>query len=230
MNNRSKMEVAPVAEVRPHVIDGIEEYDNPLPRWWLGLFYFTIAFAVVYSVMYPSFWFWPGTTRWTEAKQWEEAIANAPTPVSTPPPVVDLAKMAADPSIVATGQQMFKTYCVVCHGENAEGKVGPPLVPHHWRYGGDSESILTTIRGGRPGGMPVWSKALSEDKIEIVAAYVFSLQNRPFVEDSGAPKTAPGAAPSTAPVGAAPSAAPAAAPSAAPVTASSAAPMGAASP
>lgn len=171
-----------MAEVREHVVDGIEEYDNPLPSWWLYGFYVSIVFAVIYSVMYPSFWFWNGTARWTSSAQYEVMLAGVPKPVVKQ---VDLPKLAADPNVVAAGHELFKTYCVACHGDNAEGKVGPPLVPHKWRYGGDPDSILTTIRGGRPGGMPVWGKVLPEEKIETVAAYVYSLSEGRSAPEAG---------------------------------------------
>ena len=176
-----------VAEIREHVADGIEEYDNPLPAWWLYGFYASIAFALVYAVVYPSLWCWSGTARWTSAGQYDAMVASAPKVAVAK---VDLEKMSADPGVVAKGHEIFKTYCVACHGDNAEGKIGPPLVAHKWRYGGDPDSILTTIRGGRPNGMPTWSKAISDDKIQLVAAYVFSLSHGASAPESG-PSGAP---------------------------------------
>lgn len=192
-----------MAEVKEHVIDGIEEYDNPLPAWWLYGFYLSIAFAIGYAIMYPSLWFWGGTTKWTEVKQYEAAMAAAPKVEAAK---VDLVALAKDTTAVAAGKEIFKTYCVACHGDNAEGKIGPPLTPHKWRYGGDPDSILLTIRGGRPGGMPVWSKALPDEKIQKVAAYVYTLSYGqtgpewpPKAGASGAPATAPSAQPSAGP-------------------------------
>jgi cytochrome c oxidase cbb3-type subunit 3 len=176
-----------VPDIRPHEVDGIQEYDNPLPRWWLYGFYASIAFAIAYAVMYPSLWFWHGTTKWSSAAQYEQIMQNAPKPSVAAAPHVDLEKLAADQATVAAGREIFKTYCVACHGENAEGKIGPPLVPHRWRYGGKPDEILTTIRGGRPGGMPTWGKVLPEEKIETVAAYVFSLSHGESAPDPPSP-------------------------------------------
>lgn len=218
-----------MAELKEHVVDGIEEYDNPLPAWWLYGFYLSVLFAIGYAILYPSLWFWGGTKQWTATKQYEAAVAAAPKVEAAK---VDLIAMAKDTTAVSQGQEIFKAYCVVCHGENAEGKIGPPLSPHKWRYGGDPDSILLTIRGGRPGGMPVWSKVLPDEKIQKVAAYVYTLsygQTGPEWPPKGAESGAPAAAqaaPSAAPTGA-PLVAPVPAPSTAPANASTAAPAGA---
>lgn len=163
-----------MADIREHVVDGIEEFDNPLPRWWLYGFYLSIAYAIGYSIVYPSLWFWNGTSHWTSTQQYEAAVAAAPKVVAAK---VDLVALSGDPAVVASGKEVFKTYCTACHGDNAEGKIGPPLVAHKWRYGGDPDAILTSIRSGRPGGMPVWSKALPDEKIQQVAAYVYTLSH-----------------------------------------------------
>jgi cytochrome c oxidase cbb3-type subunit III len=186
-----------MADLRPHVVDGIEEYDNPLPRWWLYGFYLSIAFAFFYAIVYPSLWFWNGTAGWTSTAQYEATVQNAPKPAVAAAPV-DLEKMASDANVVAAGKDLFKTYCAACHGDNAEGKIGPPLTPHQWKYGGDPESILTTIRNGRPGGMPVWSKVMTDDKIQTVAAYVYSLSRGQSAPADGKAKTpAPPSTPAT---------------------------------
>lgn len=157
-------------------IDGIQEYDNPMPRWWLNLFYFTIAFAVVYCVMYPSFWFWGGTTGWTQTGQYDAQMQQAGEIYkSAGPESIDLAACATEPDLVAAGKEIFKLRCVPCHGENAEGKIGPSLVDDEWKFGGTSEDVVASISGGRPGGMPPWQKVLGTQGIKEVGAYVWTL-------------------------------------------------------
>lgn len=182
-------------DIRAHSVDGIEEYDNPLPRWWLYGFYLTIGFALVYSVIYPSFWFWGGTSRWSAEKQYASIAASAPKPSTAGSnAAAELPRMAADAQIVAAGRAIFVSNCTPCHGMNAEGKIGPPLVPHRWRYGGDPASILLTIRKGRPGGMPTWGAMMPDDKIITVAAYVYSLSHGQSAPDP-VPSSNPAASP-----------------------------------
>lgn len=163
-------------EVRDHVFDGIEEYDNPLPRWWLFLFYFTIAFAIGYAFVYPTTWFTGGTAGWTQVAQYEAQMAEAakmwPQQATGK---VDLTAYLQDPQKLSAGQKVFTTRCVVCHGANGEGKIGPSLRDAVWKYGGDPTTVVETITKGRPGGMPPWGKILSAEDIKTVASYVLSL-------------------------------------------------------
>ena len=192
-----QLEAIAMNEVRPHVVDGIEEYDNPLPRWWLYGFYLSIVFAFIYAIVYPSLWFWGGSSSWTSAGQYEAIMAAAPKPVETVAKV-DLEKLAADPKVLEAGHELFMAKCTACHGKEAEGGIGPTLKPHKWRYGGKPDDILTTIRKGRKGGMPTWGKVLSEEKIQTVAAYVYSLSHGASDEegakDKAGAKTSKGSA------------------------------------
>lgn len=165
---------------REHVVDGIEEYDNPLPRWWLYLFYLTIAFAGVYCVVYPSTWFWGGTQGWSSSGQYEAAMAEAgkaaPARTATTVSPEEVARMAHDPAALAAGKAVFAKNCAVCHGEKAEGKIGPSLVDGTWLYGSEPSDLLETITNGRPKGMPKWGKLLKPEEIQSVAAFVYSLR------------------------------------------------------
>lgn len=163
------------APVLDHSCDGIEELDNPLPRWWLYLFYFTIVFAFGYAVYYPSFWFWPGTSGWSQEKQWAStAVIKTASAAATD---VSLVEMAAKPEVLEAGKKLFSSNCASCHGNNAEGKIGPCLTDSVWKYGSEDKSILETIRKGRPGGMPAWGSFLKPDQVDSVAAYVHSIGN-----------------------------------------------------
>lgn len=162
------------APILDHSVDGIEELDNPLPRWWLYLFYFTIIFSAGYVVYYPSFWFWPGTSGWSQEKQWSETkiVKTATAAVE-----VSLSALAAKPEVLDAGKKVFMSTCASCHGNNAEGKIGPCLTDSTWKYGNEDKVILETITKGRPGGMPAWGTFLKPDQITSVAAYIHSIGN-----------------------------------------------------
>jgi len=156
--------------------DGIEEYDNPLPNWWLGLFYLCIAWALVYGVHY-HFIAHRSEVQALAAevaeadKRWpREAAAAAAT-------TVDLSE-----ANVEAGEAIFKANCVACHGANMLGGIGPNLLDTVWIHGGTPEEILHTITVGVPEkGMLTWGPILGPAKVAQVAAYVV-VKNREAVE------------------------------------------------
>lgn len=161
---------APLLE---HSADGIQELDNPLPRWWLMMFYVCVAFSVVYCALYPSLPTWPGLRGWSQQKQW----SDSPAPRKSEPGMFDLAALAAQPATLDTGKKLFSNNCVACHGLKAEGKIGPCLTDTAWRYGNTDKDLLTTIRKGRPKGMPAWGTFLKPDEVGAVACYIHSIGN-----------------------------------------------------
>ena len=166
-----------------HSFDGIEEYDNPLPRWWFLLFVSTLVFGAIYLVLYPGLGTWKGLLPgyeggWTEVKQWQREMdrANAEYgPLFAKYAAMPVTEVAKDPQALKMGARMFASYCTVCHGSDAKGSYGfPNLTDHSWRWGGEADTIKTTIMGGRQAGMPAWGAILGEDGVKNVAAYVRS--------------------------------------------------------
>lgn len=151
--------------------DGIEEYDNPLPTWWLGLFYFTIGWAIFYGVNYHF------VAKTSQAAQYdaEVAAAEAAMPVKT-------TQLPTEPTaeLAAAGKEIFATNCVACHGPEAKGvdaagnkTVGPNLTDSEWIHGGTYADIQKTITNGVPEkGMITWGPILGPEKIAKVAAFV----------------------------------------------------------
>ncbi|TBU86190.1 cytochrome-c oxidase, cbb3-type subunit III [Phytopseudomonas dryadis] len=164
-----------------HSFDGIEEYDNPLPRWWFLLFLGTLVFAGAYLALYPGLGNWKGLLPgyedgWTQVAQWEREVSKADElygPIFAKYAAMPLEQVAQEEQALKMGGRLFATYCSICHGSDAKGAVGfPNLTDQHWRWGGDAESIKTSILHGRIGTMPAWGEALGDAGVKNVAAYV----------------------------------------------------------
>jgi cytochrome c oxidase cbb3-type subunit 3 len=150
-----------------HTYDGIEEADNALPLWWLATFFFTVAFGFVYFRLAPS----------TSA---EYASEHASQLMAGGGEVDDdmLVALAQDSGTVQTGAATFQANCVVCHGAQAQGDIGPNLTDDHWLHGGAPTSIYTTVRDGVGArGMPQWGPVLGDRALKSVVAYVLTLRN-----------------------------------------------------
>jgi len=175
---------AKTTETTGHVWDGdLAEYNNPLPKWWLNLFWITIVFSVVYLVLYPGFGNFPGILGWTssEAYATERSALDAKTQqLFDKFQKADVKALAADPEAHALGERLFLNYCSQCHGSAAQGGKGfPNLTDSDWLYGGEPETIKTTITNGRMGVMPALGPALGPDGVKEVVAYVRSLSGLP---------------------------------------------------
>ncbi|WP_313309831.1 cytochrome-c oxidase, cbb3-type subunit III [Stutzerimonas nitrititolerans] len=170
-----------------HSYDGIEEYDNPLPRWWFMLFVATVVFALGYLALYPGLGNWKGLLPgyeggWTQVKEWQREMDRANEqygPLYAKFAAMPVEEVAQDPQALKMGGRLFASNCSVCHGSDAKGAYGfPNLTDHDWLYGGEPETIKTTILGGRQAVMPAWKDVIGEEGIRHVAGYVRSLSGR----------------------------------------------------
>lgn len=172
-------------ELHGHVWDeDLAEYNNPLPRWWIGLFYITIVFSVVYLVMYPGFGSYAGAFAWTSSGQYDVEAKQADTrygPTFSRYLEQGIAVVAADAEARAIGQRLFLNYCAQCHGSDAGGGIGfPSLRDKDWLYGGEPETIKASIMEGRNGVMPALGSVVGgREGAQQVANYVLSLAGRP---------------------------------------------------
>jgi cytochrome c oxidase cbb3-type subunit III len=160
--------------------EGLSELNNPMPRWWMWLFYITIVFGVIYLALYPGLGSFQGKLGWASAGEYQAELKKADEdygPIFAKYQQQDLKVVAADPQAHAIGERLFLTYCAQCHGSDARGNKGfPNLTDKDWLYGGDPEVIKTTILNGRNGMMPSMAAAVGSDKdVEAVAHYVLSL-------------------------------------------------------
>ncbi|MBX8493992.1 cytochrome-c oxidase, cbb3-type subunit III [Pseudomonas cichorii] len=180
-----------------HSFDGIEEYDNPLPRWWFMLFVGTIVFALGYLALYPGLGNWKGMLPgynyadtekqrqfsdgqqgWTGVHEWEKEMARAENrfgPLFAKYAAMPIEDVAKDPQALKMGGRLFASNCSVCHGSDAKGAYGfPNLTDADWRWGGDPQTIKTSILKGRHAVMPAWGEVVGEQGVRDVSAYILT--------------------------------------------------------
>ena len=191
----------------PHTFDGIQELNNPLPRWWVGLFWFTIVIALIYSFAFPNYTSnWNGLLDWTSSEQSVKSKAESKEAAKTSHSQYqremndaeakygqvfkqltydesgtykNIELIAKDPEAVKVGQRLFLQNCAQCHGSDARGSKGfPNLTDDDWLYGGEALAIKETIMKGRTGVMPAWKDILGEQGVKEVATYVLKLSGR----------------------------------------------------
>ena len=147
--------------------DGIQEYDNPLPDWWLGLLWVTIIWSAAYLVHYHFI----ADRSPQKALAAELAAAEERWPEQAPA----AAALVLTEESAEAGEVVYKANCVPCHGAELKGGIGPSLVDDEWIHGGQATDILTIIREGVPArGMVPWQGILSPEQINQVAAYVIT--------------------------------------------------------
>lgn len=164
-----------------HNFDGIKELDNHLPPWWKWLFYFTIAWSVVYLIVYHISDTYP-----LMIQEYDNEVSYADEQIrklkaSQPQEAIDESGMSyvSDVAIIAKGKEVFNTMnCGSCHRADGGGNaIGPNLTDAYWIHGGDIKNVFATIKNGAVDkGMPAWGKSLSPQDVRNVAFYVMSLQ------------------------------------------------------
>jgi len=163
--------------------DDLVELNNPLPRWWLNMFYITLYFSIGYLALYPGLGTFKGFLGWTSTGQYEREIDIADAkygPLFKKFREMPIVAVAADPEARRMGERLFVNYCATCHGSDARGARGfPNLRDNDWLYGGGPDVIQQTILDGRNGVMPAWADALGGDAgVADVTEFVFSLSGR----------------------------------------------------
>lgn len=175
------MGLRPLAEeddlVIDHAYDGIKELDNPTPAWFMGLFYASIVFGVVYLSVYHVFGVGMNQDQEYEKemliaeKEREAFLAGQANNVDEN--TIELDKSA---ETIAGGKAIFDQNCVACHGANGEGGIGPNLTDDYWLHGGNIKAIFRTVKRGVPDkGMIAWEQQLSPAQIAQVSNYIVSL-------------------------------------------------------
>ncbi|KQU62653.1 cytochrome C oxidase Cbb3 [Aminobacter sp. DSM 101952] len=191
-------------ETTGHEWDGIQELNNPMPRWWLWTFYATIVWALVYSIAYPA---WPlisttttgflGYSSRADVKNELAAAEQAKSAYVEAVKAKSVGEILADQNLrqfaTAAGSAAFKVNCIQCHGSGAQGSPGfPNLNDDEWLWGGNIDQIYQTIAHGvrfdgdedtHVSEMPAFADVLEPQQINEVAAYVASLEGRADTPD-----------------------------------------------
>ncbi len=166
---------------RPHTYDGIEEYDQRLPNWWLWTFYLAIIFAVAYWFA----WHQAGFVVTDEARmaRFQEDLAKAKAAATPDLSNESLWKQSREPAVVEAGKATFLANCSPCHGADLSARIGNtplpglPLNDPEWKYGGKPLEIMATVKNGSPDktkGMQAWEPILGTRRIGEVVAFILS--------------------------------------------------------
>lgn len=168
-----------------HVWDeDLREMNNPMPRWWMGLFVLTIVFGLGYLVVYPGLGSNPGRLGWSTGSEYAKEIADANRqlePIYAAYAAQPVERLAGDAGAMAIGERLFLNNCAQCHGSDARGAKGfPNLTDNDWLHGGTPDKIQETITLGRIGVMPPMAEAVgTPEDVKNLANYVLSLSGSP---------------------------------------------------
>ncbi|OON66260.1 hypothetical protein B0919_22355 [Hymenobacter sp. CRA2] len=160
-----------------HDYDGITEYDNDLPPWWKYGFYLTIVFGVAYFIHFHV----TDSGKLSEAEYQNEmaeaALMAAKMGANDDPNKPTDYKVLTAATDIETGKSLFAQNCAACHGQSAEGKVGPNLTDEYWLHGGEVNKVYHTVKYGVQGkGMVAWKGKLSSKQMLQVSSYILTLQ------------------------------------------------------
>jgi cytochrome c oxidase cbb3-type subunit 3 len=163
-----------------HELDGIKEYDNPMPGWLMAIWWGSLVFSAAYLIFY-ALSFGEGSMESEYRAETQRSLGAVQAyfdanPLAPPQPAALLAG-ATDPAVLDLGAARFERSCAACHGPNAQGLIGPNLTDDRWIHGGSVEQIFQTIAKGWPAkGMPPWGRAVKPEELAALVSYVRSLQ------------------------------------------------------
>jgi cytochrome c oxidase cbb3-type subunit 3 len=167
-----------------HVWDqDLREYNNPLPKWWLWLFYITIAFGLLYLALFPGLGNFAGIKGWTQSNQYAQeraAVEARAEQLLAPLAALPVAELVNNEQAMSTAHNLFQQNCAQCHGSDGGGATGfPSLADADWQWGSDADSVVATIAQGRIAAMPAWGQVLGEPGVDEAVAYVQALSGQP---------------------------------------------------
>ena len=179
LNQNRYDQVSQPDQLLDHDYDGIQEYDNRLPNWWLSILYGSILFSLAYWLVFHTF----HIGNLPRESYDLEMIATAEDQLARTSAggINDesLMLMSGIPDRVEAGRQLFLQYCSVCHLADGSGTVGPNLTDDYWIYGGDPMDIHAVVTNGVPAkGMAAWGRQLGPRRVETVVSYVLTIRSQ----------------------------------------------------
>ncbi len=165
-----------------HEYDGIREYDNPMPGWWVWMFAFTVVFSVIYGIYYHSNV--PGRDLITDYEMavGEDLKARFAEMGDLKSDAASILQYMQKSDYVSAGMSIYKGNCISCHGPNAEGLVGPNLTDEAWKNVKDLPDVARVVReGANNGAMPAWKTRMHPNEVVLVAAYVATLRGKNLI-------------------------------------------------
>ena len=163
-------------KIRAHTFDGIQEYDNKLPNWWLWTLHGAIVFSLFYWLIVHTIAVVDMPHAALEKEMVVAAEAQLARAAESGLSNESLQLMTTVPDRVAAGRELFTTYCVVCHLDSGGGSVGPNLTDNYWIHGPEPMDHHRVVTNGVPAkGMAAWGNQLGPRRVELVVAYVLTL-------------------------------------------------------
>lgn len=163
-----------------HELDGIKEYDNPMPGWLMAIWWGSLVFSAAYLIFY-ALSFGEGSMEAEYRGETQAAIERVQTHFDAnplvPPSAGELLAGAKDPAALDMGAARFGRSCASCHGALAQGLIGPNLTDDRWIHGGSVDQIFQSIAKGWPAkGMPPWGRAMKPEELAALVSFVRSVQ------------------------------------------------------
>ena len=185
-----------------HELDGIKEYDNPMPGWLMAIWWGSLIFSAAYLIFY-ALSFGEGSMESEYRAEAQQALTEVQAHFDAnplvPPTPAELLAGAKDPAVLEKGAARFARTCASCHGEKAQGLIGPNLTDDRWIHGGSVGQIFQSVAKGWPAkGMPPWGRVVKPDELSALVSYVRSLQGsnppsaKPAEGEPFAPEPIPG--------------------------------------
>lgn len=161
-----------------HQYDGIQEYDNPMPKWWTTIFWITIGWSVLYVLNVPGIGSGKGRIanyeRDMEVARKQYALQSPAAPALSDDALWAMTRV---PAQLAAGQTQFQNTCTACHGPDGGGVIGPNLTDAYWIHGDRPTELVRTVTDGvLDKGMPAWGQTLKPDEVSSVVAYILTLR------------------------------------------------------
>lgn len=163
-----------------HELDGIKEYDNPMPGWLMAILWGSLIFSAAYLMFY-ALSFGEGTMEAEYRQQTQQAVSSVQAYFDAnpliPPKPAELLAGVRNEAVIGAGAARFERSCAPCHGEHAQGLIGPNLTDDRWLHGGSVEQIFQTVAKGWPAkGMPPWGRAIRPEELSALVSYIRSIQ------------------------------------------------------